>query len=83
MVSKLLAVTWSGKLGKKSLEPPRQICYIDNRKGKAREAAYPRQQRINLLQGQPSLLRIVAAISFPWKSDNTDPQGQQQIYKTE
>ena len=29
------------------------------------------------------LLRIVAAISFPWKSDNTDPQGQQQIYKTE
>ena len=41
---------------KKKLETPFWMCYIDNRKGKAREAAYPKMNQDKLFTVWPSTI---------------------------
>ena len=61
-----------------------QICYIDNRKGKARDTRPTLEWlKLNVFQHQPSLLGVVAAIFFPERLYNTIPQGLQWISLSE
>ena len=61
--------------------------YISNRTFKRRNSLFsgstPQYQFFTSLWGQPSLLRVVAAISFfPCKPDKSNSQGRQWVYRS-
>ena len=60
------------------------VIYLTYTKREAREVAYPEHYSINLLQGQPSLFAVMAAIFvYPWKSYSKDLQGRKWIFQSE
>ena len=73
-LSYLVVSLWEWTTVRPCVLPPDMIRL---RKGKPESHGLPEYQSINLLQGQPSLFAVMAAIFVPWRSCNKDQQGRQ------